>query len=93
MLKIKVAELVCRETNFGYKEALILWQSEYGELRKTAGCEKMENIEQAKKDAEDAKKIAMRLGIPEENIKTKTDMNIKDVNAYLTKELKNRLMK
>jgi len=35
----------------------------------------------------------MRLGVPEENIKTKTDQNLKDFNTYLTKELKNRLMK
>lgn len=53
----------------------------------------MADIERASQNAIAAKTMAIRLGVPEANIHIRTNQNLKDLNTYIVKELKTRLMK
>jgi hypothetical protein len=53
----------------------------------------MADITQAPQDAEAAKKIAKKMGIPEEEIKMIHNGTTKAVNDYLKKTLKTKLQK
>lgn len=79
-------------TDFRRKEALIIWQSDYTKLRKVPDLipkegqpEQMSNLAQAKVDGENARDIAKRLGITEENITVLTDVTTVSLNQELWK--------
>ena len=58
---------------FVHKECWIFYETDYSILRTAEGLEKFSDLPDTALDAEKAKKIAQRLGIPEDNIKTYTN--------------------
>ena len=47
-------------------------------MRGVPGCERLQDLTATLKDAENAKKIALRMGIPLENIKKLTNLTYED---------------
>ena len=81
--------LLREETNFVHKECWIIYQPYYGVLRGVPGCERLQDLTATLKDAENAKKIALRMGIPFDNIKKLTNLTYEDFdevykNTYKT---------
>ena len=54
---------------FEHKEAWIVYQSDYRIVKKATGYEWLADLPATERDAENAKKIAMSMGITEANIK------------------------
>lgn len=74
LLKLKVSQMT-KETSILHKEALILYQSDYSELRKTPGLEELGDLKATEEDAIRAERIALNMGIPKEFIKKMTNFS------------------
>ena len=68
--------------NFVSKEAWIFYQTDYGEVQKLENCAGLKDIPSAVADAANAKKIAARFGVPEQNIKTFTNQTQSEINKH-----------
>ena len=64
---------------FVHKECWIFFEPEYEILRSAPGNEKLGDLPATTTDAADAKRIALRMGVPEANIKHFTKMTTKSI--------------
>ena len=65
----------------------IIQDEDYSVLRSAEGCDKFLNLPATNRDADEIKKLATLVGIPEENIFHFNKSNRKDLNKFYT-ELK-----
>ena len=87
-IKAKFGLVTVEPTRFGHKEAIILYQTDYSQLRKAKGLSGMEDIPQAAKDADNAAKIAKSLGVEDKNIHRLTNITSKEFNSHIMKTMK-----
>lgn len=106
-----VDKLTRRWNPFEYKEALILYQSDYSTLKQVLKTNKenaiadaagdakkiaeinaafkntdnLGNLDQADEDAENARKTALKMGIPNDKIHMLTNKGSKEINAHIKK--------
>ena len=66
---------------FAHKECWIFYEPEYEILRSAPGNDKLGDLPATTTDAQNAKRIALRMGIPESNIKMFTKMTTKSVQS------------
>ena len=66
---------------------MILYQSDYSELRKIKGFENIADVPEAEDCKKKAEQIALNLGIEQDNIRLMTNKKPKDVLDYIRKEL------
>ena len=84
-LKAKLAELAAASnqvtsTEFVIKECWVFHEADYADVRSMEGNEALADLPATSQDAVNAKKIALRLGIPEQNIKFFTRQSAEDIN-------------
>ena len=62
-----------------HKECWLVYQNDYSIVRKATGYEKLGDLPATERDAENAKKIAMSMGVPEGNIKVFNNATLKSL--------------
>ena len=72
--------------DFALKVAWIFHQSDYSNLRKAEGCEKLGDLPTTEKDKVNACRAAKKMGIPDEEIHYWTGMSSKELGKMIRKE-------
>ena len=76
--------VIKRKTPFGDMRLWIIQDEDYSVLRSAEGCDKFPNLPATNTDAEEIKKLAKLVGIPDSNIFHFSKSDKKELNKYYT---------